>query len=456
MAGGHRSVQNALIIERRRGTLTADIVYKAALACFYLMVFAKYVFFLPIPGAVLLLPYAAAAIAADRDELTVMALCTVPLYTSVPFVSAIGICTAVFLIKFAKEIRPKKEDLILLFILVWELFHAFTIEFSVQEFVGIIVLYVFMVIAIRAYRPTEDYARIARPVAWSTLFTCAMILLQLLAKNSFNMDKTWKSLLRLGSDYVDGETGPGAYLNPNTLGFFIVISVALLVQLALTGRAKRRAHAVTAFLLVFGFFTSSRTFLICLFATGVLTVLSVRRSAGKRAKVLLISLASAAAACLIFYLITPTTFTFFFNRVVNGSDNSRSMLFARYNEIIFTSPKFILWGSGLNGVASYQMSVIGQVPHNGLQEILFIWGFPGLAAYLAYFCAMFFRASKSRARRTRLLNWIPLIVFAIKVQIGQLITFTPVPLVILLIYISVVNGLDSRDQKDQNMRETAK
>ena len=114
-------MQNALTVERRRVALTADIVYKAALACFYLAIFAKYIFNAPIPGAILLVPYAVAAIAADKERLTMLALCTVPLYTSVPFVSAIGICAAVFIIKFSKEIKPAKADLILLFLAAWEL-----------------------------------------------------------------------------------------------------------------------------------------------------------------------------------------------------------------------------------------------------------------------------------------------------------------------------------------------
>ena len=441
-------MQNALTYGRKK-IAAKDAAYGTGLALFYLLVFVKYVFSVPVPGALILVPYAVAALAADREKLTVLALCTVPLYTSVQFVSAIGICAAVFLITFADGIKPKKADVILLFLVVWELLHAFTVDFSAKEFVGIAILYVFMTIAIRSHGEPFDYVYMARNVAGSTLFTCFVILMQLFARYNFNADKTWKSLLRLGTDYVDGETPVGAYLNPNTLGFFIVISVALLVQLMLTRRSGKADVAATAALLVFGFFTSSRTFLICLFITGALAVLSARRSAGEKVKVFAIAVASFAAACLVFYLIAPDTFAFFFDRVVNGGDNSRWIIFSKYNGIIFNSPKFLLWGSGLNGVAAYQMEVVGQVPHNGLQELLFVWGFPGLIAYAGYVSSLFYGAYRSNKNKARLINFIPLILFLIKIQIGQLVTFTPVPLVILLICISLSSDLYTSPSKAQ-------
>ncbi len=405
-------------------------------AGFFLSVFLKYVFSIPVPGFFMLVLIAGAAAVSDRNRLIMLSLGLVPLYTSVQFIFGIGICTLVFVFKYYDKIKLKYTDALLLFLVIWELLHAFSNDFSFVEFAGMLIPYLFLTVAVRSFDGVEHFSAFARTFAGSTLFTCVVIMLQIFSQNGFNADRSWKILLRLGSNTIDGEVS-GAYLNPNTLGFFIAISIALLVRLMINRIGTKLDIAASAILLLLGLFTSSRTFLLCILTFGILTVFTVGKDAGSKIRTAIIGIASLAAASLILYLVAPATFDFFVNRIINGDNSSRSILFQKYNDIILTNPRFILWGYGLNGVAEYQMSVIGQVPHNGFQELIFVWGFPGLFAYSAYIVSLTVNAVKANKGTVRLLNWIPFILFAFKIQVGQLITFTPVPLVLLLLYISI-------------------
>jgi hypothetical protein len=67
----------------------------------------------------------------------------------------------------------------------------------------------------------------------------------------------------------------------------------------------------------------------------------------------------------------------------------------------------------------YNTTNIG-ITHNGIQDILVVWGIPGMALFISYiYCII--KSSLSEVKKHKLANYIPLLLILLHVQSGQLI-----------------------------------
>lgn len=433
MGGDH--MQGNLISSKliKRKSSVTDLVFAVLIGFFFLLLLLKYVALMDIPRNVFLLIFAAAALFGDDTQIVLLGICCIPFNSLFQNSFGLGICIIVYVLKHVDKIRFRPEDGFLAFLPIWEVLHLVSYDFTLKEFIALWLPYIFLILIVRTNQQEVKYPVIVRFLAYTTLYICFLLLLQLFIRYDFNFKEAFNNLYRL-----DGSVWENANIvvNPNTLGFLVILSMIGLLQLKFN--CKKSLNITTIMILsLFGLLTTSRTYLVCLVMTFILFVLSTENKANKKLKIISVSVAVTLVSVLIFYFVAPTTFNFFLDRVLYGGDGARTKFFVFFNDVIFSNPKIFLWGLGLYNLAGKQMDMYGFVSHNGLQEILLAWGFFGFILYIGFICSLLY-SGYIRNRKIKLINFIPFIIFLVKSQAGQLVTYSVSPLIYLFCYFSLI------------------
>ena len=117
--------------------------------------------------------------------------------------------------------------------------------------------------------------------------------------------------------------------------------------------------------------------------------------------------------------------------------NGRGDLFKYYNQFMFSSPAYILFGIGMQQifekVAPY--APVADVPHMGLQEVWVAWGLVGLVLFIV----MLWRIIKISGQHTRekrqFYQYMPLAVTLVFTMAGQLLTSSRALMALTISYI---------------------
>ena len=120
--------------------------------------------------------------------------------------------------------------------------------------------------------------------------------------------------------------------------------------------------------------------------------------------------------------------------------NGRSELFTFYNEHIFSSIHNAIFGIGLQNIADKleAMYIVPplDVPHNSIQELVVVWGFPGIV-FFGLLILFLVKESFSKSKKRSLANWISFIVWFVMGMSGQWITSGKDMLFLVFIYFSL-------------------
>ena len=152
-----------------------------------------------------------------------------------------------------------------------------------------------------------------------------------------------------------------------------------------------------------------------------------------------------AGAFFLFTKLFPSAYAQFLGRLeADDVTNGRLELLTFFNQHIFSSFQNSMFGIGLQNVTEkivelYERSV---VPHNGIQEVLLVWGFPGLFLVVGWF-ATFMRGAKLYHKgRWNLLNLLPIFFYILEIQSGQFFRSGRSILAISLLFISLCQKSD--------------
>lgn len=410
------------------------------------LIYMKYVLQMDLPRSILLILYAVIALVSSKEELIGLCLCCIPLSTSLHYYYAIMICIFIYILKYYSHIHINSTIYIVFLLWAWELLHCFGEGFSINKSITFIFSYVLTYLLMYSYNEDIRYEYIVRLIAICTSFMCFVVLSKLLVDSGGSIDGAFQGMQRLGQ--IDGIEEVGAYFNPNTLGYFCIMASCGLIQLILTRKSKKIDIVLSIYLIVCGFLTTSKTFVVCLIIMIVLFVISVRGNVIRKIKNLLcLSLIFIGVFVLVDKLFPTVLENYVVRFTVNDISSGRFELLAQYNKYIFSSPETLFWGTGLSaenikiddffGVANFM------VPHNGFQEIIVVWGIPGLLLFFGFLFSIIMQARKSLKQQT-IMNYIPLILLLIKVQAGQMVTLFPTMLMFSLAYLSLCYDFKKR------------
>ena len=385
------------------------------------------------------------AVFSDRDEMVAFGIACIPFSPAFYYDTVLAMLILVYIVKYPKTLKGFKLWALIPFALMmgWELWHEILYGFS-----GMNYFYAFMTLGFTAFVVCAadwklDFGLISRVLAVSTFFCCLMVLLRMLIAKDFDFAALFGNRwFRFGRDAVDiGE--PISYVlryNPNGLGAICNLSIAGLLL-----RMKRQGFnlldfSLSAILALFGLLTQSRAFLLTFAVMVLLFALAVQSGAVKRLRNLGILVCIGAVGVGIVWLVSPFVIEHILARLGEADiTNGRNDLFAWYNEYLISDPEHLWFGTGLQDVVGRVNNGLDfgveTCPHNGIQELVIVWGIPGLLMFSGFIACMVIAAKKS-CKKLCFVGFIPLIMLFVDGMFGQIITSGTVKVTLCFIFAS--------------------
>lgn len=409
------------------------------LALLIVLLLVRYTLQIDIPRIVLTAVIAIIAISGSREEILAIAMCCIPLHEAVDLYYSIGACMAAFVIKNPKRVCINPTVFVVLTMIIWEIFHCFEMGFSIKLFFVTLVPLVFLTLILCIDVSDIDYGFVTRIMGILTVTVCITLLANLVVKANYNFLIAFANLKRLGT-VSEEQTMIGGTINPNSLGIICVLVISACLQLRSVEKNKKKDLLLMIVLLTFGALTASRTFVVCLLIMVTLLVIGQRGRIEKKLSFFLSMIIFSGAALFILYFLFPDLMEYYIGRFkIEDITTGRDTLMQVYHRYIINNPKIMFWGIGLNNYAEkltgiYQ--VANNVPHNSVQEIIVIWGIPGLVMIDLLVVVMIINSKKYSDRHV-ILNYIPLLIILAKSMAGQLLTSSYTMLALSFAYLSL-------------------
>ena len=423
-----------------------NLIFYTGISLTFILVFLRLIFDIDVSVFMTLLMFGLTILFCDREQIITLAIICLPLSATFQYKYALLICVGVYFIKFNEDISIKRLLIPVLLMLFWEALHAFFYTTDIKEyfrgFAELILVAFVMLLPLKKF----NYARFIRVFAISCIVVFTILFLYVLADNNFDIQAMFSNGYRLGINNR-GDQDLGIYLNANVIGFLCNISIVGLAQLLLSRNGKIMDVAFIVLLIVFGFLTMSRAFLLCLAVITLicLCMILVRFNAKKRWIIIGSVVGAGIFAVLLVALLVPSVIQSFIQRFTEGDiSGGRIDIFKAYNEHIFSDIKYLMFGIGLQDISGKMQQLHGieiYVPHNGIQELVVVWGIPGLVLFGWFMVEMFLQAKKHH--KIRLINLLPLILVSVDVMFGQLIRSGTTLLALLMVYISLYVKFDT-------------
>ena len=439
---------------------TPKWTFYALMSLFWLTLIFRNYFDIGIPVFVFLVYALAISLLGDHNEMIALAVSCIPLSTSLQYKYVLLIIIFVYLLKYYKEFTHFPPwALFGVLIMLWEFLHFATLDFSIVEYLrGFTELLFCMLLFASSFRD-YDYSMIRTTLAISTIVVTGIIFLNIL-KSGASLDEAFSSYYRFGEfENVTDRSFSGLF-NPNDLGFICNLSIVGLLQEIYLKKRPLLNLIMISILTLCGILTLSRTFLVCFVVVILLFTWAKTRERNRGRNllrsigilILIISLVFGA-----FYLFTqlfPSAYSQLMNRFeVSDLSGGRIELLRFFNQHIFSSFKNAMFGIGLQNAAGKIAELYNRdiVPHNGIQEVLLVWGFPGLILVIGWFWSFIRGARRYNPRCFTVMNLLPLIFFVLKTQSGQFFRSGKNLLAVALAFISLCQIITPEESADSEI-----
>lgn len=357
----------------------------------------------------------------NRSEMVALAFSCIPLSTSLQYKYIILIVILFYVLKYRNEIQHMPSwSLFGVYIMVWEIFHMGTMGFSITEYIRSFTELIFCILVFSSDNHDYDYSLIRRVLAITTTVVTGIILLNLL-RNGNSLNSAFTQYYRFGASIEKHESFSGAF-NPNELGFICNLAIVGILQEIYQKRQNLLSYIMLLVLAFCGVLTMSRTFLLCAAVLLVLFALSKSNNIVKTLFRILIIGIVVGGFYYLFTVLFPAANDILINRLeMSDFSNGRFELIEFFNRHIISSFNNLMFGIGLQNVSQKIISLYGRdvVPHNAVQEILLIWGIPGLFLVIVWLIKWIRGAIRSSRANVTYITLMPLILILLKVQFGQ-------------------------------------
>lgn len=376
----------------------------------------------------------------NDDNIWATVVACIPFSTGFQYKYALFAALVIFVIRRRGKINLSGSGILILLMMLWELLHAFMGAFSLYEYLRCFAELLIVFIITGADLKNVNYKLVLRTLAICTVGVCfIMLYIQLLGR-----DMDLQSLLslnyrqfRFGAGNIKAENF-GLNFNANGLGSICCQAVAAI--LILYGRKEHRSFDICMAILaaLFGFFTLSRAYIVCILFVVGFFVLSSSGDIGKRLKGML---GVACLALVVVFVIGQFFPGVYENLTVRFSEddvlNGRDDLLVFYSKHIFSAPLYMLFGIGLQDFQEKLIDIYGgyvQVCHNGPQEVWVVWGIVGVVLFFGMILTMI-SESKRFLKKKPLYQYMPLFLMLLYSLSGQLIRSGSGLLALILIYV---------------------
>lgn len=361
-----------------------------------------------------------ASIVLSIEENIAMAISFTVMTSAFQYKYALLILIIVCILRDYKNTKISKQHIPAIALIIWELLHAFIGTFSLIEYFRgfcelILLLYLFTV-----NKRKLDYKLMFRSFALCTVAIGLIRFYIQISHYGFNMDSFWRSFYRFG-ELENALSTYGLSSNENTWGFVCVLSTVAMLQLISRRQYTGIDLALMIASVILGSFSISRTYLVLMATVVLLYFISTLKTLKSTFKGILWLLVIITGLLILINTAFPTVLSNFAMRLnLADSSGARFELYQFYNNHIFSNPANTLFGIGMQDLlqkvhTTYSSSI--NVPHNGIQEILVMWGIPGLLLILPIFTGIF--VESKRNGRATVLQLMPIIIVIVNTLGGQ-------------------------------------
>lgn len=422
-----------------------NLAFKIYCILMGVMLIARYLLKVNIPSVALLLIAAIPAVFGSTSELLASVVGFIPLSAAFQYKYALLISMIVMILKNRWRTKSGGAILLVIIMMIWELLHFTLGYFSPVEYVRDFAELLFMGALILINIDELDYKLIIRSLSFFTAFICVLMLVMQLQQNNFDIIQVFSrsaSSWRFGQDNMDA----GIFalnFDANILGFICNLSACGLLLLRTRKEHEKVDIVIAIASLFFALITLSRAAIICMLMIIAAYAFGGEQKGLKRFIGLLSLLASVTIVGFAVYRYIPTIFSNLLERF-NRNDvwNGRGDLFTQYMKLIFSSPTNLLFGIGMQGVIEKASMVIwtNQLPHNGLQEALVVWGIPGLVAVLVWIVMIVRLSMVYSGRKRAAYQFAPLLLTLFFVMSVQMLSESRTLLALSFSYICLCIG----------------
>ena len=383
----------------------------------------RYVFYVNIPRMLLAGIVILMAALGERDEIIAISMGCIVLHEAINFYITIAACGVILLLKNVQRLRHILPIVLVAVMIMWELLHCFAYFWTPVMLLAALAPFLFLAALCCIDLKNVDYTFVVRTMTLITFFMCVILLVNHIVEAGGNLTVAFANMTRLGM-FSEEETMFGNSIHPNSLGVINVLCISGLLQIRALGKNKKIDLFYMIGLMVMGALTMSRTFLLCL---GIMAFMLwiAQKGLVKKLRFLGGILIVVVLAVTVINLIFPDVLLDFMGRFQVGDiTTGRGDLLIAYNDFILSNNDVLLFGVGISDyvekvVDIYQVASV--TSHNGIQEIVIVWGLPGLMLIGGLIGTMMFNSAKY-CRKKRILNYIPLFIILAKSMVGQMIT----------------------------------
>lgn len=362
----------------------------------------------------------------DQSQIIATAVCCIPFSTGFQFKYALLLCIVMLVIKNRKHFKWSAALTLVLIMAAWELLHGIGAEFSLAEYPRSMAELLLLGVVFSLWdKESLNYRLILRGYAVAMVGVCFIMLYLQLAKNGFNLGALLSQNVHFR--FGEGNTDFAQYalnFNPNGLGFDCCLAAACCLFFLRKREFRVKDGILLFFSVGFCILTLSRTAFVCLAALALGYLLLLPMPGLKRLLYLLLTAGLLTVVVVILYQIMPGVFeNLFFRFGEEDVTNGRDELFMFYNQHIFSAPQYFLFGIGLQSISEKITAIHGvdiNVPHNGYQEAIVVWGLLGVLLLLLLFWSTV-RETRGENRR-HLVAFVPLGVLLLYGLVGQIVT----------------------------------
>lgn len=415
---------------------------------FLAMIFARNVFAAPISTTLLLVVAIVIMAISDRDEIIYFAICMLPVSPAIQHKYVLLFAIIIYWAKYPEDVQFNRSIILLVLLMLWEILHAFgdSSSFSYIEYLRNFAEMMFCTFLLMLTNKKINYEVLYRTFAVCALVMMSIVLLNLLEQTNYDFEKIFTGSYRFGLQEIEDQSFGVSY-NQNNLGFICNLAISGLLQLIIHKKQKVFDYLFIGALMFFGFLTMSRAFIICCAFIFVLFVF------GKGIKVVAFVKGFAAATFIIFvmYFIMSAFAPFILESISDrfaefDVSGGRLEILSFYWKHLNSKMKYMFFGTGLQNFNAEMSSVyrIFKVPHNGIQELLVVWGIPGLVFFTMYVYNMI-KSARTSVNKFKLANYIPFLLIFLYVQSGQLVRSGEAMLSLAFMYITLCANYEEKE-----------
>ena len=418
--------KNKIILNDRTGINCLFLIWTV-------LIFCRYGLEIGISTVIILLVAILIISFGNVKEIIAVVICCIPLYTTFNYMIALLYGNFVLLIKFRKKIKIDLMLFISILIFIWELSHGFIGPFSFKEFIYFVTPYITLLLINACDNSDIDYDYLGIMFARFVALSGISLFYRTVSLNGGNVIHAVQNMGRLGL-IDEGSFNIGGQINPNSFGIMCVLAIAILFQSYFYKSKNLKKIIFIIVLIILGALTVSKTYIVLLVLTICLFIVT-----GKKQKKQLIGavLAVIGVGSFILLRVFPTIVDTFIGRwsAEDLSTGRLSIMFESY-EAIWANPELFMFGVGIQDYSDKTQQFVAIAPHDFINELLMIWGIPGLIIFLALIISVVL-AAKKKNKNVKLINLIPLIIIIAKSFSGHWITSGYTMLAISLAYLSL-------------------